>query len=140
MAKQQRAYSELKKRAMLAKQRMKMGYWQSLREEKIKILSEVGTSVVGQQFASEVQRAKYARDTNNVINRSQGNKDEQLYIKVCKILDEDEDATNPIGQLVDQEEYGRLDDAGRQRYILELSKKFREFKERYYRERIGKTC
>ena len=33
--------------------------------------------------------------------------------------------------------YQKLDSSGKQRYILELSNKFRELKERYYREKTG---
>lgn len=132
--------SELKKRALLAKQRMRMGYWDQLKEERDRVLKEVGDSEENKYKISEYQRAKLKRDTDLVINKTQASVDEIMYEKVCRILDEDEDTMNPIGQLVDQEEYRRLDDGGRQRYILELSKKYREMKERYYGERIGKTC
>ena len=75
-----------------------------------------------------------------MINQPQAATDEVLYEKVCRILDADEDTMNPIGQLVDQDEFRRLDEGGRQRYILELSKKYRELKDRYYEERLSKTC
>ena len=42
---------------------------------------------------------------------------------------------NPIGQLVDRTVFDKLDEANRQRYILELSAKFRELRERYYKEK-----
>ena len=34
-------YSELKRRALLAKQRLKMGYWQQMYEERQKTLEEM---------------------------------------------------------------------------------------------------
>ena len=132
--------SESKKRAMLAKQRMRMGYWQQLKAERERVLQEVGESEENKFKVSEYQRAKLKRDTDLVINQPQAATDEVLYEKVCRILDADEDTMNPIGQLVDQDEFRRLDEGGRQRYILELSKKYRELKDRYYEERLSKTC
>lgn len=133
-------YSELKKRALLAKQRLKLGYWEQLRTEREQMLQTAGESSIARQKVSEIQRAKLSREMNSVVNVTGANRDEELYKKVCAILDEDEDTTSPIGQLMDREEYDRLDDGGKQRYILELSKKFRELKERYYQERVGKSC
>lgn len=135
-----REYGELKKRAMLAKQRLRMGYWQQLKEERERVLSKMGDSEANKRLVSEAQRARLIRDTASIINRAQAGEDEKLYERVCRILDEDEDVINPIGRLIEHDEYDSLDDGGRQRYILELSKKYRELKERYYAERLSKTC
>ena len=62
-------------------------------------------------------------------------RDEKLYGKVKNMLDENEDVTDPIARLMDRSEYDRLDPDNKQRYILELSAKFRELKDRYYREK-----
>lgn len=111
---------ELKKRAWLAKQRLKMGYWNaSGLEEQTKIKEEQN------------------RRTVTLSNSKVDLLDDKLYAKVCEMLDKDEAVINPIGQLIDNDVYGRLDALSRQRYILELSNKFRELKERYYRERTG---
>lgn len=127
---------ELKKRAILAKQRMKMGYWQELMRQREAMLTKVGKTAGNIQLISEVQRAEVKRDANIIINNASVNRDEELYRKVKIILDKDEYTGNPIGQLIDSKEYESLDDGGRQRYVLELSKKYRELKERYYKERI----
>lgn len=107
---------ELKKRAWLAKQRLKMGYWESIKTDAL-VAEQVRSSVVACDDLS--------------------GEDEILYSKVCAILDRDELTINPIGQLIDGEVYAELDTAAKQRYVLELSDKFRELKERYYRERTG---
>ena len=135
-----REYGELKKSAMLAKQRLRMGYWQQLKEERERVLSKMGDSEANKRLVSEAQRARLIRDTASIINRAQAGEDEKLYERVCRILDEDEDVINPIGRLIEHDEYDSLDDGGRQKYILELSKKYRELKERYYAERLSKTC
>lgn len=130
--------TELKKKALLAKQRLKMGYWDNLRREKEKMIETSGNTSDAQKLANEYAHAKIVRDVNIVVSRRSEEADEKLYRKVCEILDNDEVIMNPIGQLVDKTEYDRLDDNGKQRYILELSSKFREFQERYNRERKGK--
>ena len=105
---------ELKKRAQIAKQRLKMGYWESVRREN-----------AAEDRADETVTVKtYVRSVDHVS-------------AACAILDRDEATLNPIGQLIDNDVYTSLDAASKQRYILELSNKFRELKERYYKERIG---
>ncbi len=119
---------ELKKRCQLAKQRLKMGYWQDIGSN--------GTAEFGAPSAAA--RSDGARMRLRIeYDNSASAHDEKMYEKVCAILDCDEIALNPIGQLIDNQVYGALDSAGKQRYILELSNKFRELKERYYRERTG---
>ena len=115
---------EVKKRAQIAKQRLKRGYWESVRREN-----------AAEDRADETVTVKtYVRSVDHV---SAAAPDEKMYKKVCAILDRDEATLNPIGQLIDNDVYTSLDAASKQRYILELSNKFRELKERYYKERIG---
>ncbi len=106
---------ELKKRARLAKQRLKMGYWDQ--EEK--------------------NRSNQASARTVVMGETHTASDEKMYRKVCEMLEKDDTILNPIGQLIDEGVYSSLDSTGKQRYILELSNKFRELKERYYKERTG---
>lgn len=120
--------SDLKKRAWLAKQRLRMGYFNSLesqgrQDETLSSLDRVAKIVPRYGFDDRQSDAELV--------------DERMYIKVCEILDRDELTINPIGQLIDESVYSTLDAAAKQRYILELSEKFRELKERYYRERTG---
>lgn len=61
-------------------------------------------------------------------------KDQILYDKVCKMLDEDRIIINPINELIDKKYYDNLSLESKQRYILDLSDKYREMKERYDRE------
>lgn len=116
---------ELKKRAWLAKQRLKMGYWDSVRSDEVTLANGTEVKPTRVPINSAVSVSK--RDLS----------DERMYERVCEMLDRDEATLNPIGQLIDGEVYNKLDATARQRYILELSNKFRELKERYYRERTG---
>lgn len=121
---------ELKKRAWLAKQRLKMGYWESV---KTSYSDANGSDGDARYTTAEYVRAKLRRDVESGGKTVE--QDEKMYRKVCDILDSDEVAINPIGQLIDGEVYQKLDAAAKQRYVLELSNKFGELKERYYRER-----
>lgn len=122
-----RKTSELKKRCWLAKQRLKMGYWEAMR-----------SSAPDEERAAEYapQRNRYAAQ-QSLVGESVSPRDELLYKKVCEILGSSEVTVNPIGQLIERDVYDELDGAARQRYILELSQKFRELQERYYKEKTG---
>ena len=117
-------YSELKKRALLAKQRLKMGYWNKLDKEREEFLKREGNSLENERKIKEIQRARFIRENIECINKSEITEREKMYVKVCEILDSDEDTCNPIGQLVDYDKYNSLDESGKQRYILWLSKEY----------------
>ena len=131
--------SELKKRAMLAKQRLKMGYWQSLIRERDDLIELNGNTERAKAVAVEVKRNKFYRDNLISLNSEEAKEDEEFYKKVCELLQEDEDPQNPIGRLIDHSIYDNMDAMAKQKYILYLSKKYREMRERYKVEKI-KTC
>ena len=130
--------SEIKKRALLAKQRMKLGYWQKMLEERDRMKSET-TDSNRLNAQSDLRKREYEIVNKVALGDDFAEREERLYGKVREILDRDENVTNPIGQLVDREKYEQMDDANRQRYILELSAKFRELRLRYYKERECRT-
>ena len=135
----EKEYSELKKRALLAKQRLKMGYWHQMEKEKAKALNELGENNGNVRVVQELAQEKVRRDEHKALCADKADEEELFYCKVCSILEQDENSINPIGQLIDRKEFERLDEGNRQRYILRLSQKFREMRERYYRERAGKS-
>ena len=61
-------------------------------------------------------------------------RDQMLYKKVCKMLEDEQIIINPINELIDKKYYNTLSVESKQRYILDLSDKYREMKERYDRE------
>lgn len=123
-----RKTGELKKRCWLAKQRLKMGYFDSLRHEQQQGESTQEDNPTIAKYATRQRRAEVAASSSA---------DEKMYRKVCDILDSSEVTLNPIGQLIERDVYDGLDATGKQRYVLELSEKFRELQARYYRERTG---
>jgi hypothetical protein len=99
--------NELRDKAYLAKQRLRLGGYQA-------------------------SNAVATQATSKAITQQ----DEKLYKRICKMLDTDGDISDPIGSLLDKDIYDGLDSRGKQRYVLELSAKFREMSERYRLDRI----
>ena len=122
-----RKTGELKKRCWLAKQRLKMGYFDSLKRMQDEDNGASSATTIA-EYSARVRHAEVAASSSA---------DEKMYRKVCDILDSNEVALNPIGQLIERDVYDGLDANGKQRYVLELSEKFRELQERYYREKTG---
>ena len=60
--------------------------------------------------------------------------EQELYEKVCKILERDEIVINPIKELVDYKYYNSLSLDAKQKYIFELSEKYKHMKIRYEKE------
>ncbi len=61
-------------------------------------------------------------------------KEQGLYERVCRILSSEDIVINPIKELVDNKYYNTLSLEGKQRYIFDLSEKYKEMKSRYERE------
>ena len=139
MAERAKEYSELKKRALLAKQRLKMGYWQKMCDERQKTLEQMGNTGESARIVHDLVSEQVRRDEHKALGYGAAAEEEAFYGKVCAILEQDENTLNPIGQLIDRGEFDALDADNKQRYILRLSQKFREMRERYYRERTGKS-
>ena len=63
-----------------------------------------------------------------------GVKEQELYERVCRLLEKDEVIINPIQELVDHKYYNSLSFEAKQKYIFDLSEKYKEFKLRYQHE------
>lgn len=60
--------------------------------------------------------------------------EQELYEKVCKLLSREEVVINPIKELVDYKYYNTLSLESKQKYIFELSEKYKTMKIRYEKE------
>ena len=60
--------------------------------------------------------------------------EQQLYEKVCRILQREEIVINPIKELVDYKYYNTLSLEAKQKYIFELSEQYKNLKLRYEKE------
>lgn len=61
-------------------------------------------------------------------------RDQELYEKVKQILSSDEIVINPIKELIDAKYYKTLSLEAKQKYIFDLSEKYKEMKLRFERE------
>lgn len=74
--------------------------------------------------------------TSYYINaRTNKPEDDPLYGKVKKILDNDIDVISPIGKLIEREVYDGLNEYERDRYLLDLSKRYSAMKKQYEKEK-----
>lgn len=63
-----------------------------------------------------------------------GVREQELYDKVSKLLEREEVVINPIKELVDYKYYNTLSLEAKQKYIFELSEKYKIMKLRYEKE------
>lgn len=63
-----------------------------------------------------------------------GVKEQELYERVCKLLDSEEIVINPIQELIDPKYYNTLTLDAKQKYIFDLSEKYKQMKIKYYKE------
>lgn len=125
--------SELKKRALLAKKRMLIGYWDKVKSEHNASESLDNTNLAT-YLSHSLKVESYKRDTSIELGSRVALEEAELYEKVVEILTSTDIITNPIGMLVDHDIYDKMDTESKQKYILDLSKKFCNLKERYYKE------
>ena len=121
----------LKDYAKEAKARMKSGFWQEIKEQRkrdVEFAASQGknTDVVFKEYREILTRKIYENTTDE---------DELLYQKVCELLSQNKVITNPIGLLADEQKMSEMSGQAKQNYIFELSKKFKEMKDRYYKEK-----
>ena len=52
------------------------------------------------------------------------------------MLDEDEDVVNPLAKLIDYKIFNKLNEEEKERYLLVLVNKYKQYKIKYYNEKI----
>ena len=76
--------------------------------------------------------------TSYFINANLSRADEDpLYPKVKKILESDIDTISPIGKLINNQEFSNLSPEEKDRYLLDLTKRFHAMKKQYMKEKQG---
>ncbi len=120
----------IKEYAKEAKARMKNGFWDDVniqRQNDVAIAANQGksTDVIMNEYREVLKRKIFETETKE---------DELLYRKVCALLSQKRVIINPIGELADKSKMKNMSEAAKQHYVFELSKKFKQMKERYFRE------
>ena len=62
-----KAQSDIKKRAALAKERLKMGYWTRLAVEKADFLRREGDTPENRQKIQQIQRSRFIRENLDMV-------------------------------------------------------------------------
>ncbi|MBO7214736.1 MAG: hypothetical protein J6V66_04480 [Clostridia bacterium] len=120
----------LKDYAKEAKKRLKSSFWQ---EYKSKVDNE--TKKAEENGTSKSKVIEYYQSKAAVSIRGIKAEDEEFYQRVKNLLDTYGDVSDALGRLTDHEEFSKLSYDAKQRYMFELSNKYRVAKERYYREK-----
>lgn len=74
---------------------------------------------------------KLIREEKEVVVNSY---EEDLYRKVCDMLSSGANIVNPILELMDKNLFRNLDAEAKQNYLNKLNEKYKELKQRYYKE------
>ncbi len=125
----------MKDYAKRAKRRMASGFWDKIRQERdeyIKNNSQENPQKIKEYYSKRLMREIY-------FSASQ-DEDEELYHKVCKLLNKNDYILNPISYLIDHKEYDKLDFYAQQAYLIKLADKYNRLRERYEREKEDKIC
>lgn len=119
---------DIKDMARAAKQRLKNNFWDECKknfDEKTVNARELGLNE-GKVINSLKGRVK---------SEIKGEKQDEFYLKVKKLLDAEGEVSDAIGRLTDREVYDRLSYEERQRYTLQLSGKYLQALEKYRKEK-----
>jgi len=117
--------AEIRNLAKMAKSRMKKGFWEDCKENVDKAIE--------QNSASKSEVIHYYRV--KIVRQLNGSADELFYYKVKHILDTCGDVCDILGRLCDDELMSTMSFQEKQRYLFELSDKYRRCRERYFEEK-----
>ena len=128
--------NELKLKAKSAKQRLKSGFWNSVNKRRQAEISEA------QNSGKNVQKIKDYYSSyiiENIKIKDSNSLEEELFLqKVREIVENEEYINNPLKLLMNDEYLESLDYGGKQRYILEISEKYRKAREKVELEKVLK--
>ena len=119
----------LREEARRAKCRLKGGFWTECEAEKEEKMQKAREQGLNESKAERFFAAKIA-------NKISGEKEDEFYLKVKQILDEEGEVSDMLGRLTDQSVFGTLDYASRQRYMMDLSERYQRALMRYKKEKI----
>ena len=128
---------KIREYAKRAKQRLRNGYWNKIKNSKEKYIKEhyqEGDNIENLSYMFQ----KMVEEEIESVSKPK-TKDDLLYKKVTKLLSENEYVLNPIMRLIDHEVYDNLSEVAKQNYIYELTDKYNEMKQRFERERKSRA-
>ena len=115
-----------------AKIRFKNGYWQEFCTNKQKIISK---GILEGKNEEELSKSIIRQAKNDIKKTFNHQTDDDIfYGEVCELLSSDEIIFNPIKRLINHSIYDNLCQQEKSAYILNLTSKFQQMRERYYKE------
>lgn len=120
----------LKQYCKEAKKRLKQGFWQNYRNNLDEELARAELSGISSSKIKEYYSCKITAQIRNTQDE-----EEEFYLKVKKLVDEEGEVSNAIGRLTDKEHFESLSYDEKQRYNLNLSEKYLKALERYRKEK-----
>ncbi len=119
---------DLKVLARAAKQRLKSDFWKDCKQSYYKNASGAKERGVSEIKVKSTLKGK-------VISTIRGEKEDEFYLKVKKMLDEEGEVSDAIGRLTDTDYYQTLSYEEKQRYTLELSNRYLAALAKYKKEK-----
>ena len=113
--------------ARSAKERMKSGFWAECKQDVSKKLE-----MAREQGLNESKAGRYLKA--QVESAIVGEKQDEFYLKVKRMLLEEGEVSDAIGRLTDKAYYDTLTYEEKQRYTLNLSERYLRALERFRRE------
>ena len=120
----------LKQYCKEAKKRLKQGFWQKYHKE---LQAELVRAEQAGISTSKVKEFYNERISGNIRNGQR--EEDEFYLKVKRILEQEGEISNAISRLADKNVYAKLSYEEQQRYNLELSEKYLKAVERYRKEK-----
>ena len=119
---------DIKKMARSAKQRLKNNFWADCKSN-----FNEGATRAREQGVSEIKvKSSMKVKVKSVVR---GEREDEFYLRVKKILDSEGEVSDALGRLTDRELYEKLSYEERQRYNLELANKYNAALEKYRKEK-----
>jgi len=121
--------NDIKNVAKQAKSRLKTNFWQKCKDDIDKGTLQAKTLGLNENKVKDSLKMK-------VKSAISGEKQDEFYLKVKKILDEEGEVYDIIGRLTDKQYFATLNYEEKQRYTLELSGKYLRALEKYKKESL----
>ena len=114
--------------ARAAKSRLKNNYWADCKKS-------IDENTTEAKLKGISERKVKSTLSERVKNEIKGEKRDEFYLKVKRLLDEEGEVSDAIGRLTDEDFYATLNYEEKQRYLLDLSNKYLSALTRYRKEK-----
>ena len=92
-------------------------------------------STAGQTISQKNTTAYLSQNSYAIVANLQDIKEDPLYDKVKKLLEKDS-IINPIAELTDHKVFDKLSQVEKERYVINISKRYNELKKYFLENRI----